>query len=68
MLLEVFDHLAEGYVTETGFDNSTLLVPLDDEDADFDAINNARWDIGRFCFLWREMTNPGLRKYVQANL
>ncbi|MFC7192083.1 hypothetical protein [Halocatena marina] len=68
VLLELFDHLAGGYVAETGLDNSTLLVPLDEEKADFVAINNAQWDISRFRFVWREMTNPGLRKYVQTHL
>jgi hypothetical protein len=68
VMLELFDHLAGGYVAETGLDNSTLLVPLDEADADFVAINNARWDINRFRFLWWEVTNPGLRKYVQATL
>lgn len=68
VLLELFDHLAGGYVAETGLDNSTLLVPLDDEEADFVATNNARWDISRFRFLWRELTNRSLRKYVQTNL
>lgn len=68
VLLELFDHLAGGYVAETGLDNSTLLVPFNDDDADFVAINNAQWDISRFRFLWWELTNPSLRKYVQTNL
>ncbi len=68
VMLELFDYLAGGYVAETDLDNSTLLVPFNDEDADYVAINNARWDISRLRFLWQELTNPGLRSYVQTNL
>lgn len=68
VMLELFDHLAGGYEAETGLNNSTLLVPFDDDDADYVAINNARWDVSRLRFLWWEMTNPGLRNYVQDNL
>ncbi|WP_227377964.1 hypothetical protein [Haladaptatus halobius] len=68
VMLELFDYLAGGYVAETGLDNSTLLVPLDNENADYIAINNARWDIGILRFLWRELTNKSLRSFVQTNL
>lgn len=68
VMRELFDYLAGGYVTETGLDNSTLLVPLEDENADYVAINNARWDVGVARFLWQELTNKSLRNYVQTNL
>lgn len=68
VMLELFDYLAGGYVAETGLGNSMLLVPFGDEEADYVAVNNARWDVSRLRFLWWEMTNSGLRNYVQANL
>lgn len=68
VMLDLFDYLAGGYVAETGLDNSTLLVPLDGENADYVAINTARWDIGIVRFLWRELTNKTLRSSVQTNL
>jgi hypothetical protein len=40
--LELWDYLAGWFEAETGLDNSTLLVPLEDEASDYLAINNAR--------------------------
>src|SRR5215204_5675166 len=66
--LELWDYLAGWYEAETGLDNSTLLVPLEDEDSDYLAINSARWDGGLPRLLFRQLSKKSFRTYVQANL
>lgn len=68
VLLELFEYLAGWYATETGLDNSTLLVPLDEENADYVAVNNARWDHSLLGFLWKQLSKKSFRNYVLANL
>jgi hypothetical protein len=66
--LELWDYLAGWYKVETGLDNSTLLVPLEDEASDYLAINNARWDASLPRLLFRQLSKKSFRTYVQANL
>ncbi|RBI60437.1 hypothetical protein DMJ13_19230 [halophilic archaeon] len=67
-MLELFEYLAGWHVAETGLDNSTLLVPLDQGASDYVAINNARWDLRLPTFLWRQFSKRTFRTYVLANL
>jgi hypothetical protein len=66
--LELWDYLASWFAAETGLDNSTLLVPLEDEASDYLAINSARWDAGLPRLLFRQLSKKSFRTYVQANL
>src|ERR671931_2773277 len=68
VMLQLWDYLAGWFAVETGLDNSTLLVPLGEEadrpsadsacggggQADYLAINNARWEESLPRFLWRQ--------------
>jgi hypothetical protein len=66
--LELWDYLAGWYEVETGLDNSTLLVPLEDEESDYLAINNAHWDVSLPRFLFRQLPKRSFRTYMLANL
>jgi hypothetical protein len=66
--LELWDYLAGWYEAETGLDNSTLLVPLEDEASDYLAINSARWDGGLPRLLIRQLSKKSFRTYMLANL
>lgn len=68
VMLDLFDHLAGWYEAETGLDNSTLLVPLDDEESPYVAINNARWDMGLPKFFRKQVANRSFREFVLGNL
>src|SRR5215207_3298277 len=66
--LELWDYLAGWYEEETGLDNSTLLVPLEDEASDYLAINYARWDVSLPRLLFRQLSKKSFRTYKLANL
>jgi hypothetical protein len=66
--LELWDYLAGWYEEETGLDNSTLLVPLEDEASDYLAINYARWDVGLPRIVFRQLSKKSFRTYKLANL
>ena len=66
--LQLWDYMAGWYEVETGMDNSTLLIPLEDERSDYVIINNARWGVSLPRFLWRQMSKRSFRSYVLANL
>src|SRR5215211_1815077 len=66
--LELWDYLAGWYEVETGLDNSTLLVPLEDEASDYLAINNARWDGSLPRLLFRQLSKKSFRTYMLANM
>ena len=68
VMLQLWDYLAGWYETETGLDNSTLLVPLEGERSDYLAINNARWDGGPLRLLARQLPKKSFRNYMLANL
>ena len=66
--LELWDHLAGWYATETGLDNSLLLAPLEGERSAYALVNHARWDAGPGRLLWEQLTKPTFRRFVLANL
>ena len=66
--LELWDHLAGWYATETGLDNSLLLAPLEGERSAYALVNHARWDAGPVRLLWEQLTKPTFRRFVLANL
>jgi hypothetical protein len=49
-------------------DNSTLLVPLEDQPSDYVVINHARWDSNLLGFAARQFTKKSFRTYMTANL
>jgi hypothetical protein len=64
--LELWDHLAGWFMTETGIDNSTLLRPTGESEYAF--VNHARWDSGVPRLALRMFSKPSFRSFVQANL
>lgn len=66
--LKLWDYLAGWFEAETGLDNSTLLVPLENEESDYLAINHARWEVGLPRFLFRQLSKKSFRDYVLANM
>lgn len=68
VFLELMEYTAGWYVAETGLDNSTLLVPLDEEDADYVGINNSSVNSGVLRFLWQQFSKKSFRDYLLANL
>jgi hypothetical protein len=64
--LELWDHLAGWYMSETGLDNSTLLQPLDSTTYAF--VNHARWDHGLARLFLQQVTKPSFYRFVRANL
>jgi hypothetical protein len=63
--LELWDHLAGWYMSETGLENSTLLKPLGEEEFAF--VNHARWDYGLPALLLHQ-AKPSFLTFVRANL
>ena len=63
--LEVWDHLAGWYMTETNLDNSTVLEPVDD--ADYAFVNHANWPCGTARLALRQV-KPSFFSFVRANL
>lgn len=68
VFLELMEYTAGWYVAETGLENSTLLVPLDEEDADYVGINNSSVNSGVLRFLWQQFSKKSFRDYLLANL
>jgi len=68
VMLQLWDYLAAWYAVETGLDNSTLLVPLDGEHADYLAVNHARWDESLPVVMFRQLFKKSFWTYVLANL
>lgn len=68
VVLDLFDYLAGWYETEMRLDNSTLLVPLDGEKADYAAINHARLPMSPPRFALRQLAKKSFRNYILANL
>jgi len=63
--LELWDHLAGWYMTETGLENSTLLRPLGE--SEFAFVNHARWDYGLPSLLLHQ-AKPSFLTFVRGNL
>jgi hypothetical protein len=68
VMLRLWDYLAGWYAVETGLNNSTLLVPLDGEHADYLAINSARWDERLLRVMVRQLSTKSFWTYVLPNL
>ncbi|TMR10504.1 hypothetical protein ETD86_39325 [Nonomuraea turkmeniaca] len=68
VVLELWEHLAAWYVHHTQASNSLMLVPDAGEKADYVAVNHGHWDTGVLRLLWRQVSSPGFRGFVQANL
>jgi hypothetical protein len=66
--LELWDFLAGWYATETGLDNSTLLVPADGMASDYALVNHARWDAHPLRVFLEQVLKPSFRRFVLANL
>ncbi|HET6834509.1 MAG TPA: hypothetical protein VFH30_11620 [Acidimicrobiales bacterium] len=64
--LKLWDHLAGWFMTETGLDNSTLLMPTGESEYAF--VNHARWDYGLPQLWLRMFTKPSFWSFVQANM
>lgn len=43
-LIPVWEYTAAWFVANTGLDNSTLLMPAENDDSDYGVINHCRWD------------------------
>jgi hypothetical protein len=67
-MLQLWDHLADWYVKETGLDNSEALVPVEGEKCDYAIINTARWDSGPLAHFARQLSTRTFWSYVVANL
>jgi hypothetical protein len=68
VMMDLWDYLADWYRVEMDLDNSTLLVPIQEDISDYLAINHARWDGGLPGFLAKQMSKKSFRNYVLANL
>jgi hypothetical protein len=64
--LDLWDHLAGWYMSETGLDNSTLLQPVDS--ATYAFVNHARWDQGVPRLFLQQMAKPSFYRFVRPNL
>ena len=64
--LQLWDHLAGWFMTETGIDNSTVLQPTGDSQYAF--VNHARWDYGVPRLSLHMFTKPSFRSFVQKNM
>jgi len=42
--LDIWEYTAGWFTSETGLDNSTVLLPADKEDAQYGIVNHCRWD------------------------
>ena len=66
--VELWDYLAGWYAVETGLDNSTLLVPVEDVASDYVLINHARWDAPPLRVFLEQLLKPSFRRFLLANL
>lgn len=64
--LSLWEHLAAWYASETGLNNSTLMVPT--SASDYLMVNHARWDISLPRLAAAQFLKKSFRSYVQANL
>lgn len=64
--LQVWEYTAGWFQSETGLDNSTVLVPLDPDRSEYTVINHCRWD-GLLDILPALLFKPTFRSYVVAN-
>jgi hypothetical protein len=64
--LELWEHLAGWYMTETGLDNSTVLEPMTGSDYLF--VNHARWNKSLARLMAEQVAKPSFFTFVRANL
>jgi hypothetical protein len=64
--LQLWEHLAAWYRTETGMDSSTLLEPTGE--CDYVFVNHARWDRSLAGLAAAQFTKRSFRSYVVANM
>ncbi|MEX2576190.1 MAG: hypothetical protein WD382_06020 [Halofilum sp. (in: g-proteobacteria)] len=64
--LAVWEYTAGWFETETGLDNSTLLLPLESSESEYSMINHCRWDRLRD-IMPSLLLKPSFRSYVLAN-
>jgi hypothetical protein len=64
--LAVWEYTAGWFQDQTGLDNSTLLIPLDEDAVDYTVINHCRWD-GLGEIVPSLVFKPSFRNYVLAH-
>lgn len=65
-LLDVWEYTAGWFTSNTALDNSTLLMPLKDQESRYGVINHCRWD-KLSAILPKLMFSRTLRLYVRDN-
>jgi hypothetical protein len=68
VLLEHWEWLGGWYLVETGLDNSTLFTPIEGQQSDYVAINNARWEISLPHLILKQLPKRSFWNYVTKNL
>jgi hypothetical protein len=65
-LLPVWEYTAGWFTTNTGLDNSTLLMPIKGDNSKYGVINHCRWD-KLSSLLPKLIFEKTIRSYVGAN-
>jgi len=65
-VLPVWEYTGRWFANKTGLDNSTLLMPVEDEQCEYAVINHCRWD-SPLDIIPHLIFRPSLRPYVLAN-
>jgi hypothetical protein len=68
VIVEHWEWLGGWYLVETGLNNSTLFVPLEGQQSDYVAINNARWNISLPRLILKQLPKRSFWNYVTKNL
>jgi len=66
VVLPVWEYTGRWFANKTGLDNSTLLMPVEDESCEYAVINHCRWD-GPLDIIPHLIFRPSLRPYVLDN-
>ena len=66
VVLPVWEYTGRWFANKTGLDNSTLLMPVEDEPCEYAVINHCRWD-GPIDIIPHLIFRPSLRPYVLDN-
>ena len=66
VVLPVWEYTGRWFVNKTGLDNSTLLMPVEDEPCEYAVINHCRWD-RPIDIIPHLIFRPSLRAYVLGN-
>lgn len=65
-VLPVWEYTGRWFVEKTGLDNSTLMMPLENEKCDYAVINHCRWD-GPLDIIPHLIFRPSINDYVLGN-